>query len=102
MAPAGFFLRGILPLVYAGKAIHGPCRLFLRGILPGDSFCHRPIFRRTCSPRVGVRLASLRQDRLRRHTIENPPQARAARAMAEVEGSGTTLMVPVAGLNVAD
>jgi hypothetical protein len=29
-------LRGILPRVYAGRAIHGPCRLFLRGILPGQ------------------------------------------------------------------
>ena len=79
-----------------------PAGYFLRDILPGASFCDWPISRRTCSPRVGVRLASLRQDRLRRHTIENPPQARAARAMAGVEGSGTTLMVPVAGLNVAD
>ncbi len=27
--PGGLFLRGLLPRVYAGRAIHGPCRLFL-------------------------------------------------------------------------
>jgi|694.fasta_scaffold74033_2 hypothetical protein len=34
----------------------------------------------TCSPRVGIMLAGLRQACFRRH-IEYPPQARPARAM---------------------
>jgi len=42
----------------------------------------------TCSPRVGIKPASQRQARFRRH-IEKPPQAIPARAMTQVEGSGT-------------
>ena len=38
----------------------------------------------------------------RLRTSEEPLQARPARAMAYVEGSGTTVIKPVAGLNVAN
>ena len=43
----------------------------------------------TCSPRVGITLAGACQARLRRRKSEYPPQARPARAMAQVDGSGT-------------
>ena len=43
----------------------------------------------TYSPRVGIILADGRQARLQRRHIEKPPQAIPARAMMQVEGSGT-------------
>jgi hypothetical protein len=43
----------------------------------------------TCSPRVGIRLASLRQARLRRRHICQPPQAIPASPITHVYGSGT-------------
>ncbi len=48
-----------------------------------------------CSARIGITLAGTRQPRSRRRRIEYPTQARPARAMAQVEGSGTGATVVV-------
>lgn len=64
----------------------------LRG--PENTERSRPVMA-PCSPRVEVTLADWRQACLRRRHIEIPPQARPARAMAYVDGSGTTAKTPV-------
>ena len=43
----------------------------------------------TCSPRVEITLAGVRQARFRRRHIENPPQARPTAPITHVDGSGT-------------
>ena len=43
----------------------------------------------TCSPRVGIRLASLCQARLRRRYAPHPAQAIPASPITHVDGSGT-------------
>jgi hypothetical protein len=43
----------------------------------------------TCSPRVGITLAGLRQARLRRRIAPQPTQAIPASPVTHVDGSGT-------------